>query len=50
MPRKAAHCRRRQHNLQARKEMVAGLQRKRQEEVLKNLKEATGVDVDSLLL
>ena len=47
--RKAAHSKRVQKNKKARKELTEGLRRHQLEQVLQNLKESTGVDVDEIV-
>ena len=47
--RKAVHSKRVQKNKKARKELTEGLRRHQQEQVLKNLKASTGVDVDEIV-
>ncbi|EKE42194.1 hypothetical protein KM1_188030 [Entamoeba histolytica HM-3:IMSS] len=47
--RKAANSKRVQKNKKARKELTEGLRRHRLDEILKNLKESTGVDVDEIV-
>lgn len=49
MARRAARSKRCQKNRKAQRELCEGLYRHKQDEILKKLKESTGVDVDAIM-